>query len=85
MGAGRLCNHASPKLVLFSKARLNFEVREQVLNVRLFAAVVASMSRDSFAEKLFNGRDERIVMRELQVGEGDVGGAQTASQWRGVV
>jgi len=85
LGARRLGDDAGPELVLFSEAGLNVEVREQVLNVSLAVAAVASVSRDALAEELLDSGDEWVVVRELQVREGDVGGAQAASQRRGVV
>lgn len=81
----RLGHDTRPELVLFGEASLNVEVREQVLDVRLAVAAVASVCRDTLAEELLNGGDEGIVVRELQVRERDVGGAQAASQRRSVV
>lgn len=74
-----------PELVLLSEASLDVEVREQVLDVGLAVAAVACVSRDTLAEKLLDSGDEWVVVRKLQVRECDVGGAQAASQRRGVV
>jgi hypothetical protein len=85
LGSGRLGDDAGPELVFLGEARLDVEVREQVLDVRLAVAAVTSVSRDALAEELLHSGDEWVVMRELQIRERDVGGAQAASQRRGVV
>lgn len=85
LGARRLGNDAGPELVLLGEVSLDVEVREQVLNVSLAVAAVASVGRDALAEELLDSGDEGVVVRELQVREGDVGSAQAASQRRGVV
>lgn len=85
LGSGRLGDDAGPELVLLGEAGLDVEVREQLLDVSLAVAAVASVSRDALAEELLHSRDEWVVVRELQVRECDVGSAQAASQRRGVV
>lgn len=47
--------------------------------------MVASVSRDAFAEELLDGGNKAVVMRKLQVRESDIGGAEAASQRRGIV
>lgn len=85
LGSGRLGDDAGPELVLFGEANLDVEVREQVLDVSLAVAAIAGVGRDALAEELLHSGDEWVVVRELQVRERDVGGAQAASQRRGVV
>ena len=85
LGFGRLGDDAGPELIVLGEANFDIEVREQVLDVRLAVAAVASVSRDALAEELLHSRDEWVVVRELQVRECDVGSAQAASQRRGVV
>jgi hypothetical protein len=83
--SGWLGDHTGPKLIILCETRLDVETGEQVLDVRLVAAVVAGVGGDTLAEKLLNGGDEGVVVRELQVRERDVSGAEAASQRRGVV
>jgi len=85
LGSGRLGDDAGPELVGLGEAGLDVEVREQVLDVGLAVAAVASVSRDALAEELLHSGDEWVVVWELQVRERDVGGAQAASERRGVV
>jgi hypothetical protein len=85
LGSRRLGHNAGPELVLLGEASLDVEVREQVLDVGLAVAAVASVSRDTLAEELLDSRDEWVVVWELQVRESDVGSAQAAGQRRGVV
>lgn len=44
LGSRRLGNHAGPQLVILGESWLDLEAGEQVLNVCLVAAVVASVS-----------------------------------------
>lgn len=85
LGAGGLSDNAGKELVVLSEAGLNFEAREEILDVSLAVSAVASVGGDAFAEKLLDGGHELVVVRKLQVREGDVGSAEAACHRRRVV
>lgn len=85
LGAGRLSNDAGEELVILSEASLNLEAWEEVLDVSLAVSAVASVGGDAFAEEFFDGGHEWVVVRKLQVREGDVGGTEATSHRRRVV
>ena len=76
---------AVPELVVFGEGALELPGREQVVDVRLVAAVVAGVRADALAEELFDRRQEWARLWQRQVAVGVVCGLKAARQRRGVV
>ena len=55
------------------------------MDVCLVAAMVTRVRRDAFAEELLDRRDERVVVRQSQVREGNIRCTQAAGERRSVV
>jgi hypothetical protein len=73
-----LGHNPRPERVVFGEFELEFERREEVLDVCPVAAAVAGVGGDSFAEELFDGGDEGVLFGKGEVGEGQVCGFQAA-------
>jgi hypothetical protein len=77
--SGRSLGHnPRPERVVFGKFGLEFERREEVLDVCPVAAAIAGVGGDSFAEEFFDGGDEGVLLWKGEVGEGQVCGFQAA-------
>lgn len=55
------------------------------MDIRLVAAVITRVTRNTFTEQLFDSRDEGLVPWKWQSGERDIGSLQAAGQRRGIV
>lgn len=73
-----LGHNPRPERVVCGKFGLEFERREEVLDVCSVIAAVAGVGGDSFAEEFFDGGDEGVLFGESEVGEGQVCGFQAA-------
>lgn len=85
LGTGSFTRDAVPKLVVLRKAWFNLPSREQIVDIGPVTPMITRVRRDALAEELLDGRDERVVVRQREVGESDVCCAQAAGQGRGVV
>ena len=85
LGVGCFGRDAVPEFVVFCETRLDDEGWEVLFDVRLAAAVVTRMDGDAFSQQFLDRWDERVVHRNIEAGESDVGGLKTSCQRRCVV
>lgn len=85
LGVGRFGRDTVPELVVLGEAGLDLPGGEERVDVGFRATVVAGVDADAFPEQFFDGWDERVVRRQLQARERQVGRLQTPGQRRCVV
>jgi hypothetical protein len=71
--------------VKFSETWLNSVARKVGLNISEVGARVAGVDINSLTEKFFYFGNERMLSRQIEAREGDIGSLKAAGEWRRVV
>ncbi len=69
-----------PQEIVFREPRLNLVAGECIMDVSLGATSVASVTANTFTEKLLDCRDERMTTWKIETGERDISSLQAARQ-----
>ena len=85
LGGRGLGGVVRPVGVFLCEALFELEAGEVLVQVRLVAAAVTGVRADALAEELLDSRDEGGLLRQSQVGKGELCRVQAAVQRAGVV